>query len=85
MKYIAGLLALFAFAVSAHEKPKPQPKPETVVVKERDSNYKGALIIVAAVSGIAFYVYQNQEKTKKVALEPTQDGRGAKVAFEWRH
>lgn len=88
MKKLA-LVLLFPFAVAAHDHKKPtQPAPKEVAPKGCSCWWQPTLVglgPVGGVAGIALYAQKDEKQSRRVELRPTDDGKGAKLAYEWRH
>lgn len=87
-RLIAALvIAMFASASIAgdHGKPKPQPTPAPTPAPAKDSNdFLPIALLAAALVGVVVYQQKRERDEKRVALQPTPDGKGLQAAVEYR-
>jgi hypothetical protein len=82
MRTALALLILIPALAVAHDKPKPQPEPAPVQEPKGCSCWWQPVAVIGGAVGLAFYL--DEKRKQKVAVQPTDDGKGAKVAYERR-
>lgn len=62
-------------------------KPRPVTAKPRCSCWWQPALAVTAGTGVlvGIAIYSREDDKKRAAIVPTDDGKGAKLAIEWRH
>jgi hypothetical protein len=83
-KMIAAVLLLAPLAALGHDKPNQTPQVVEKTRTDRDG-WIVAGILAAGLVGAVIWCNTREKEEKKVAVVPTEDGKGAKVSFEWRH